>query len=526
MAHTRWATHGAVTEVNAHPLVADDGGLAIVMNGVIENDLELRRRLAAIDQSCVGDSDTATLLATIQANVKRGGDLATAVAGALAAAEGRLAIVVAASASPSMLVIARRGSPLFVGIAGKSAWVASDPLAFPEAISDVFAVDDGATIAIENGTISAACRHQLTACKRRARALTNALDGHTSYFEQEILAQRDTIGLAVDLALGMEALSDLAERRWRRVLLLGCGSAHIACLAAKASFERWTRLPTDAVLANEAATSEAWIDDGTLVIAVSQSGETADTLLASEALVAQGATLVAVTNAPHGSLSRLARRVCPLGVGQEVSVASTKAYTAMLVRLTLLAAELGMRQRQLPLADFRCVVAAARALPSGVAAALATRDRIASAASRWRERTDFLFMGRGYDHATALEGALKLRELSYRSALGIAAGELKHGSIAVLDSCFPVIALATDTRSRQKTLAAIREVQTRGADVLALTTSDDSDAALIASNAIALPAVRQNGRPSSPRSRCSGWPLAWRPNSAATSIGPVTWPKA
>lgn len=489
MAHTRWATHGAVDERNAHPLVSASGRLTMVMNGVVENEAALRKVVASASAAPGAESDAAVLLALVEMHLGNlGGDLESACRAALREVEGRLALVLALRDQPDRLVIARRGSPLLVGVAGRSLWVVSDMVAFPETVDEALELQEDRPLSLVEGRLPSTGASLLRSVKVRRLPVQSKPPGKTSYFEKEIRDQETTVAEAVEAGLRLDALSSLDMSAVRRVVLVGCGSAYHACLSAKLAFEHWARLPAEAVVASELA-GETALDRETLVVAASQSGETADTLAAAGAAVRAGAPLVALTNAPGSGLDRLGRRSLDLSVGAEVSVASTKAYTAMVVRLALMAAEAGIKRHALTAADVRVLAAEARALGRAVQAAAALTDRIEAVAKRWRDARAFLFVGRGFDYPAALEGALKLRELSYREATGLPAGELKHGTIALVESGYPVVAIALDRRVRQRTLAAVHEVRVRGADVLLLASEDDLEARTLDLGVLALPGV-------------------------------------
>lgn len=522
MAHTRWATHGAVTKDNAHPIVSAGGSLAIVMNGIVENDLPLRQAFAARGAQFSTDCDADTVVGGIEMELGsatesgRGAPSKAAVADAVAKIfaqiDGRLAISVTHRAHPDALFLARRGSPLFLGRAGKASWIASDPAAMPDAVGSTAMLTEDEVVVVTSGKVTAGSVNP----KRTYPAATpNARPdkgSHATFLEKEILEQAATTAQAVEMAL--ELASFPAVGTWQRILLLGCGSAFHACLVAKRGFEKWARIPADAVLANELLTSDPVIDESTLVIAVSQSGETADTVAAAELAASRGATVIAVTNVTSSSLARMARHTCELGCGREVSVASTKAYTAMLIRLTIMAAELAVRQRTVSAAAFRAFADSARRLGGAVGTALESRSAVRAAATHWRDRPAFLFMGRGQDFPTCLEGALKLKELSYRHADGVAAGELKHGTLALVDPGYPVVAVVLDQRSRSKMLTAMREAQTRGAYVLAIVGVGDDEAKSIAQASIEVPYLGDDWTPV-----LASLPLQWLALHVAQDLG-------
>ena len=489
LAHTRWATHGAATEANAHPHVTPDGRLALVLNGIVENDAALRKELAVRGVTLKTANDAETLLRWIEAHDPQA-DLEKALKQALSGVIGNFAVVVAHAAHPAALGVARRGSPLAVARTEGGYFVVSDAAAVAGVADHICHLREGAVL-----VLTPAPRVDLVFTPIAAGLAPPTMEGFESFTLKEIHEQPQTLARALDSSLARSlperglALDKI--RALDRVILVGCGSAYFAACAAKLLIERHARLPADAAIASELRLGDPLLGARTLVVAVSQSGETADTLACLKIAQAAGSPTIAFCNVEASTMAREAHAMWPLSCGTEIGVASTKAYTAMLLQLSFLAFELGTLRGCVPLAIGAELALAARELPGHVAKTLLQFSKIERLAHAWKDRQSFLFIGRHLFHQSACEGALKLRELAYVNAEGYAAGELKHGSIALIDAGHPVIAVAPRGPTAAKMSSSIHEVKARGARVLGIITEGDTDTAALCDEVVEIPATME-----------------------------------
>lgn len=480
--HTRWATHGKPTDANAHPHLSEDGRLGLVHNGIIENYAGLRAELTARGHTFRSETDTEVLVHLIEEHYT--GDLPAAVRGALTRVRGAYAIVVT-HVDHEQVVAARATSPLVVGLGDGETWVASDVPALLPYTRTVVYVHDGELVVLERGGARLE-RLDGTAVARAPERIEWDADaaekgGHPHYMLKEMLEQPDVLrrtlggrvtadGLDADLDLGFD------PRDVGRVVLVAAGTASYAATVGEALLERLARVPAEVVVASEFRYQEPVVDARTLVVAVSQSGETIDTLEALREARRRGARALAVLNVKGSSIAREADDVVYIHAGPEIGVASTKAYVAMLGAFALLALRFGRARGALDDAAARAWVAGLDALPDAVALALSRRAEVAAIADRVARSRDALFLGRGFDVATAYEGALKLKEISYLHAEAYPTGEMKHGPIALIDRDLPVVAIATPSATYEKTLSNLQEVRARDGWVVAV--AADGDAAI------------------------------------------------
>ncbi len=500
--HTRWATHGAPSERNAHPHMARrPGGLgvAVVHNGIIENFRALRAELEADGIGFDTDTDTEAVAQLCARELARGLPPADAARATLGRLEGAFALCFLFEGEDDLLVAARRGSPLAVGYGDGEAFVGSDALALAPLTHRIAYLEEGdhavltrAAITIYDAGGAPAARPLHTLALESFQA-EKGLYKH--FMAKEIHEQPVVLAdaLARYLAPGRTAVRLPAEvdfTRATRVVLVACGTAHYACHVAKYWIERLARLPVEVEVASEFRYREPPLDAGTLGIFVSQSGETADTLAALRYVRAAGGRSVAVVNVETSSIARESDTALPILAGPEIGVASTKAFTCQLAVLAALAIEAGRQRGVLDAAAEAAHVAALVAAPGLLARALALEPEIAELARDLSRASDVLFLGRGAMYPLALEGALKLKEISYIHAEGHASGELKHGPIALVDDTVPVIVLAPSDALFDKTVSNMHEVMARDGKVLLL-----SDAAGIAAagegawRTLALPAL-------------------------------------
>jgi glucosamine--fructose-6-phosphate aminotransferase (isomerizing) len=495
--HTRWATHGKPSRVNAHPQVDGSGDVAVVHNGIIDNDIALREELQSQGVTFRSDTDT-EVFAHLFARAFQGDPVAAARV-LLDRCEGRYALALLHRKLPGTVIAVRRGSPLVVGLGSGETLVASDlrALAGRADRSVELGEDEIAVVTRQGVTVhgrDGAARAR-TPVPFQYDESTLGKDGYPHWTLKEIHEQpdrlRDLVAARIDpvhvrtrldeLAL---SASDLAAIT--RVDLVACGTASYAALYGARAIEALAGVPARLVPASEYDAVPGVIGPSTLVVAVSQSGETADILQALGPVKALGARTVGVLNVRTSRIARTVEGLVEIHAGPEVGVASTKAYTAMLVSLLLLAVRLAESRGRSPLP---ALLPALRALPGAVAKAIGTAEDVRRVARELHRAQNMLFIGRGPDHATALEGALKMKEVSYIHAEGYAAGEMKHGPIALVSWDVPTVAILGYGEHRAKMAASVREVRARDGHVIAIAAEGDDDAAKLADEVIRVPAT-------------------------------------
>jgi glucosamine--fructose-6-phosphate aminotransferase (isomerizing) len=483
IAHTRWATHGRPNDANAHPHRDCSGRLALIHNGIIENYAEIKERLVAAGHRFTSDTDTEVLAHLIEERYS--GDLVEAVRGALNVVRGAYAIGVMHLDHPNRIVGARMNVPLIVGLGNGEGFLASDVPAILEHTKNVVILQEGdiADVTPEGVTIIGMDGTRVERAVTRIRWNIEAAekDGFPHFTLKEIYEQPHAIGEAlrgrVDLAgnITLPELDAIAEKlaRVERVYVVGCGTARYAGEVGAHLIQSWAGLPASGQIGSEMRYSPPPIDEKTLVISVSQSGETADTLAPQKLASERGAVIVVVTNVVGSALTREADAVCYLQAGPEVAVASTKAFVTQVVVLEMIALHLAQLRGTLSDRRRRSFGLALRDLPGQVAEVLKLAPQIKKLARRWGGVRDVMFVGRALGFPVAMEGALKLKELSYVHAEGYAAGELKHGPIALLDPHTPLVAIATRSATYEKLVSNVAEVHAREAPVVAVATVGD-----------------------------------------------------
>ncbi len=486
--HTRWATHGRPSEVNAHPHVA--GPIAVVHNGIIENHLGLRQELEADGFEMSSDTDTEIIAHLVHRETKAGHDLLTAVRRALGQVEGAYAIAVLSSEQVDRIIVAKNASPLVLGVSEGATYCASDiPALLPYTDEMVFLEDDevavlestgfslstvgGAPIERDTHRISwspvmaekAGYKHfMLKEIFEQPRALEDTLRGRLDRENADVNASE--IGLTVEDAKSIE-----------RVVLLACGTSHHATIAGRYWIEELTGVSAIAELASEFRGRDAVIGEGDLVIAVSQSGETIDTLMAAREAKQKGAKVLAIANVIGSAIPRMADASFYTHAGPEIGVASTKCFMAQLANLLMFSVWLGRRRGAVDDAQATEIVEGLARVPHLIEERLqSTHDAINNMIRTFADARDVLFLGRGLSFPIALEGALKLKEISYVHAEGYAAGEMKHGPIALLDAHVPVIVLLPRDRHYDRVLSNLQEARAREAKIIAVTVEGDSHA--------------------------------------------------
>jgi glucosamine--fructose-6-phosphate aminotransferase (isomerizing) len=496
--HTRWATHGAATETNAHPHQA--GRVAVVHNGIIENFKELRAALEAKGYAFGTETDTETVAVLCESFLEQGLGPRDAAEQTIARLEGAFALAFLFEGEPDLMIVARRGSPLAIGHGDGEVFVGSDAIALGPLTREL--------TYLEEGDWAVLTRHSVEiydAEGRRANRPVRVVEidaarvekgGYRHFMMKEIAEQPTVLGNVIrhyltedgrSLALP-EATPDFA--RVDRLSLVACGTAFYACMVAKYWFEQLAGLPVDVDIASEFRYREPPITAGTAALFVSQSGETADTLAALRFCQGRAEHILSVVNVPESSIARESDLALPILAGPEIGVASTKAFTCQLAVLACLALQAALDRGRIDEGELAEHLRALASLPGLVARALDLDGRIAALAERLAEARDVLYLGRGAIYPIALEGALKLKEISYIHAEGYAAGELKHGPIALIDKSVPVVVLAPRDGLFPKTVSNMQEVMARHGQVLLVSDQRGIDEAAEGSWAqLAMPAV-------------------------------------
>ena len=486
--HTRWATHGRPSEINAHPHVA--GPIAVVHNGIIENQLELRQELEADGFAMSSDTDTEIVAHLIHREAIQGHDLLAAVRRALGQVEGAYAIAVLSSDQVDRIIVAKNASPLVLGVSGRATYCASDiPALLPYTDEMVFLEDDEIAVLESTGfslsTVEGAPVERSTHRISWSPVMAEKA-GYKHFMLKEIFEQpralEDTLRGRLDresadintLEIG---LTDEDAKAIERVVLLACGTSHHATIAGRYWIEELTGVPAIAELASEFRGRGAVVGEGDLVIAVSQSGETIDTLMAAREAKQQGAKVLAIANVIGSAIPRMADASFYTHAGPEIGVASTKCFMAQLANLLMFSIWLGRRRSAIDDAQATEIVEGLARVPHLIEERLqSTHDAISNMVRTFADARDVLFLGRGLSFPIALEGALKLKEISYVHAEGYAAGEMKHGPIALLDAHVPVIVLLPRDRHYDRVLSNLQEARAREAKIIAITVEGDAQA--------------------------------------------------
>jgi glutamine---fructose-6-phosphate transaminase (isomerizing) len=476
--HTRWATHGRPTEVNAHPHATER--LAVVHNGIIENFSELRRELEAKGVTFSTETDTEIVAHLVSEELKSGLSPLQAVTAALPQLRGAFALAFLFAGEENLLIGARKGSPLAIGFGDQAMFVGSDAIALAPFTEMVSYLEDGDLVVVNRaGAEVRDASGRIVArpvIKSQASVLLLDKGNHRHFMAKEIYEQPEVVGHT--LAHYLDMVAERVElpmalpfdfRALTRVSIAACGTAHYAGMVAKYWFERFARLPVDVDIASEFRYRDAPLEPGALAIFVSQSGETADTLASLREARAHGQHVLSVVNVPTSTIARESNVVMPTLAGPEIGVASTKAFTCQLAALAALAIAAGRARGVLSEADEKRLVRALIEVPRHLTQALALEPQIEQLARDLAKSRDVLYLGRGTSYPIALEGALKLKEISYIHAEGYAAGELKHGPIALVDETVPVVVIAPHDRIFEKTVSNMQEVAARGGRLILVT---------------------------------------------------------
>ncbi len=483
IAHTRWATHGAPTAANAHPHAT--GEVAIVHNGIIENFKELRTELAAKGRVFESETDSEVVAHLISAEVEAGADPVDAVRAVLPRLRGAFALAIAFRAHPDLLIGARLGSPLVLGYGEQEMYLGSDALALAPLTQRISYLEEGDWVVVrrDSAQIYDGTGAPVTREIRASGASAAAVEkGNYRHFMQKEIYEQPTVvaqTLSSYLRRSDNAVAlpqfDFDLSAVRRLTIVACGTSFYAGMVAKYWFEQFARVPVDIDVASEFRYRDPVLEDGGLALFISQSGETADTLAALRHCKAAGQTIAVVVNVPTSTMAREADLLLPTHAGPEIGVASTKAFTCQLAVLAALAAHMAVKKGRLGREEEAEIVRHLLEAPAALNAALVHDDDIAAMAHLIAPARDVLYLGRGQDYPLALEGALKLKEISYIHAEGYAAGEMKHGPIALIDDAVPVVVIAPSGPLFEKTVSNMEEVRARGGQVVLI-----SDAAGIA----------------------------------------------
>ena len=501
--HTRWATHGKPTEANAHPHATDL--VAVVHNGIIENFRELKEELIADGAVFTSDTDTEVIAHLITREMKTSNDPVRAVYHALRRLRGAFALAMIFAGYNDLMIVARQGSPLAIGFGDGEMFVGSDAIALAPFTDSIAYLEDGDWAVMTRKAMAIRDRSGNAVGRVVTRSLATALlvdkGNHRHFMVKEIHEQPEVIGhtLAgyVDLATNTVDIPQLPFdfAKVTRLSLSACGTAFYACLVAKYWFERWARLPVDVDIASEFRYRETALDPGGAALFVSQSGETADTLATLRYCRAQGQHILSIVNVRESTIARESDAILPTLAGPEIGVASTKAFTCQLTVLACLAIAAGKARGVIGPALEAELVQALGEVPRLMATVLRD-ERPYEALAQWLSKArDVLYLGRGSSYPIALEGALKLKEISYIHAEGYAAGELKHGPIALIDENMPVIVIAPCDDLYDKTVSNMQEVAARGGKIVLVSDADPASTGCALAAHLAVPPVHRFAAP-------------------------------
>jgi len=497
--HTRWATHGRPTETNAHPHMTDD--VSLVHNGIIENFRELKTELMAEGAVFTSDTDTEVIAHLITRELKAGNDPVRAVYHTLARLEGAFALAMIFRGYNDLMIVARQGSPLAIGYGNGEMFAGSDAIALAPFTDAIAYLEDGDWAVLTRTGIAIRDREGKAVERPITRSLASGLlvdkGNYRHFMAKEIHEQPEvvvhTLASCVDLAtsrIDMAALPfDFAKIR--RLSLSACGTAFYACMVAKYWFERWARLPVDADIASEFRYRESALDPDGAALFVSQSGETADTLATLRYCRSQSQHILSVVNVHESSIARESDAVLPTLAGPEIGVASTKAFTCQLTALACLAIAAGKARGTIGPELEMELVQALTEVPRHMAKILRDESTYETLASSLSTARDVLYLGRGSSYPIAMEGALKLKEISYIHAEGYAAGELKHGPIALIDENMPVIVIAPRDDLYEKTVSNMQEVSARGPQIVLVSDADPATTGCAIATHLAVPPVHR-----------------------------------
>ncbi len=503
--HTRWATHGEPNDVNAHPHYSSNRELAIIHNGIIENYSSLKTELESRGHVFLSETDSEVFIHLIE-DVKQNNDctLDEAVRLALSMVVGAYAIVIMSNNDKDLLIAARKGSPLVIGIGKGEYFLASDASPIIEYTNDVVYLNDHEIALINKGELTIKNINADTQTPY-VQTLDLELDqiekgGYPHFMLKEIFEQpksiKDSMRGRVNASLGHLQLGGILQyanklTKAERIIIVACGTSWHAGLVAEYLFEDIARIPVEVEYASEFRYRNPIIREGDVVIAISQSGETADTLAAIELAKSKGAVIFGVCNVVGSSIARASHEGAYLHAGPEIGVASTKAFTAQVSVLAMMAIIVGNKKGTITESQYIALLTELETIPQKVEKALKSNEQIVEIAEKFKDAKNFLYLGRGYNFPVALEGALKLKEISYIHAEGYPAAEMKHGPIALIDAEMPVCVIAPQDNSYEKIVSNIQEVRARKGRVIAVVTEGDSHIRNMAEHTIEVPATHE-----------------------------------
>ena len=488
IAHTRWATHGEPNDINAHPHFSETKSLAIIHNGIIENYASLKEELINRGHSFISDTDTEVLIQLIEhIRINEKVNLVEAVQLALNQVIGAYSIVIVSKDDPDMLIAARKSSPLVIGINNGEFFIASDPTPIVEYTKDVVYLNDEeiAIIHRDKGLkIKTIKNREATPYIEKLELNLSALEkgGYDHFMLKEIFEQptsiRDSMRGRLDPNKGIISLGGISDYMQKminaeRIIIVACGTSWHAGLVGEYLLEDLARIPVEVEYASEFRYRNPVIYEKDIVIAISQSGETADTLAAIKMAKSKGATIIGICNVVGSSISRATDAGTYIHAGPEIGVASTKAFTSQVTVLALMALQLAREKGTIPKSKYFKLIHELHLIPEKVEKVLASNDLIKKIADNYQHTRNFLYLGRGYNFPVALEGALKLKEISYIHAEGYPAAEMKHGPIALIDEEMPVVVIATNKGTYAKVASNIQEVKARKGKIIAIITEGD-----------------------------------------------------
>ncbi len=495
--HTRWATHGRPTEENAHPHRDCKGRIVVVHNGTIDNYVEIKTRLAAAGHKFVTETDTEVIAHLIEENNGGNGTpLEEAVRRSLPELSGIYALVTLCTTEPEKIVAARQGPPLVIGLGDKEYFVASDIPALLQHTRDMFFLDDGEVAVVGRSGVRIIDLAGRSVTKQVQRITWDPIMAEKAGFKHFMLKEiyeqpraiRDTLVGRYSLETGRIYLDEMAISEeefhaFSKINLVACGTSWHAALVGKFLIESFARVPVEVDISSEFRYRDPIIGSDTLTVVISQSGETADTLAAQREARAKGSRTLAICNAVGSMMTREADGVVYTHAGPEIGVASTKAFTAQLAALDLLALYLAQARGRMSADAIRAHLEHLQRIPAQIETILTKDAEIEEIARRFTNVSDFLFLGRGVNYPIALEGALKLKEISYIHAEGYPAGEMKHGPIALIDEKLPVVALVSDGTTYEKMLVNIEEAKARGGIIIAVALQQEPGRPLVVEKA-------------------------------------------